>query len=159
MEDIFKKIVSCSEFVLSFRIRHNEKKLLNEIFRKLRAETGSLVLSPKGSVRNLADKVSWWVNFNLFDFVNNIQNSDFPVCSRRPYRKLKSRIPDLDPRPTKSLNWPKDFRSALRNIFSPKNLSKINSNRWFQRTWWRNVLKWKLGGSLLLSWTMCRIIR
>lgn len=59
MEDIFKKIVSCSEFVSSFRIRHNEKKLLNEIFRKLRAETGSLVLSPKGSVRNLADKVSW----------------------------------------------------------------------------------------------------
>lgn len=59
MTDIFNKIVSSDEFAASFRLRYNEKKALNEICKKLRAETNSIALSPSGCVKNLADKISW----------------------------------------------------------------------------------------------------
>lgn len=59
MEDVFNKIVSSNEFVTSFRLRYNEKRLLNDICRKLRAETVSITLLPNGTVKNLTDKASW----------------------------------------------------------------------------------------------------
>lgn len=58
-EDIFNKIVSSDEFATTFRLRHNEKKVLNDICRKLRAEPVSITLLPNGTVKNVADKVSW----------------------------------------------------------------------------------------------------
>lgn len=57
--DIFNKIVSSNEFAMSFRLRNNEKKPLNEICKKLQTKVFPKTLPPIGTVKNSADKVAW----------------------------------------------------------------------------------------------------
>lgn len=57
--EIFFKIISSHECVQSFRLRNTEKKVLNEIGGKLRAEGVSMPSAPIGAVKTVVDKINW----------------------------------------------------------------------------------------------------